>query len=265
MFTRRTLYCAFILMLVPSIARSIDNSETTHSFYFRLMGLPPMGQKQVQHIDEGLDQSVYGIRFLSGDGETQIIDRIPLFSRSPRFRYEGTGPLTFFRQNADAQLPDKVLETLDIDPSWKEILILVLPDEVGAQNEFHTMVMSDDKNSFPPNSVRLINFAQNDLAWKVGQNLKLITKGKGLSVPINIDKPQMVPLKIAMLVPEDGEWRKIFSSALPFRGNSRYMCIVLPSPRDPLLPRIPPIIIQDIPQPLPETTPTEEEEILQSH
>lgn len=242
--------CATVTFLCLALNPILSYAEETiYQFSFSLMGLPPLSNSSQQSIEDVDDFSIYGVYFENEAGEAQSIRSIPLQFRSSLFNYRGTGPLVFFRQlkNEDGTIQQQVLAKVQPQSDWQRVLIFALPKQQGAPNGFATTVISDSARDFPVNTVRMINFTQGNLATMVGEQMEPIEPGKNVLIPVNITSPRMVPIRLAMYVPDNGDWRSIFSSSIPFRGNQRFLYLILPDRSDRATPRMPPIIIRDQP------------------
>lgn len=246
---------AIFLLAIPL---SAQQEGQIHSVRFSLIGLPPL------EADDGdltgvEDLTLYGIHFVSG-GEEKNIDRIPIHSKTRQYHYRGEGPLVFYRYKANPAGPPtrQILASIALAPEWDNILVIIMPQRAGAPEGFGTYVVSDDSDSFPVNSMRMLNFSGSDLAWLLDKERERVPNRSSSMITLRIDSPRMIPLRLAALDAGSDEWKQTYATSLPFRGNQRFLCVVLPAGANTSRFHATPILINDAPTPEVEDAPDAE-------
>lgn len=241
----RALLLPVFLTAAPIFAQ-VENK--THSVRFSLIGLSPL-ESDGENVVGGEEHTLYGIHFLS-DGEEKRIDRIPIHNKTREYQYRGEGPLVFYRNtaNSEGSISRQVLARVEIAPEWENILIVIMPQRAGAPDGFATFVVNDDADSFPVNSMRLVNFSGSDLAWLMDKHRERVPVHGSATVTVNVDRPRMVPMRLAALDADNNEWKQTYATSLPFRGNQRFLCVVLPAGPNSSRFHATPIMINDAPR-----------------
>ncbi len=224
-------------VLLPCAMLPARAEEPIYTVDFRLMALPPIEGDEgegpsgasTENGMDGANYTIHDVLYQNGD-KTKKISTIPYLTQSPTYTYRGTSPLVFFREisTTDGQTERKVLAEVDISAGQSHILILALPRKGNARTGFMTHSMSDDLDSFPFNSFRMVNFSNSQIACLIdGKRQELEPRRERLTV-LPIKEPKMVALKMASLNTESGESEAITSTSVPFYGISRVLCLILP-------------------------------------
>ena len=243
---RLSMTAGLVVLLLPCFMLSARGEEPIYTVDFRLMALPPIegyqrdslnGEAEEDGLDgeaeeDGLDgenHTIHDVLYQNGDN-TEKISTIPYLTQTPSYTYRGPSPLVFFREisTGDGKKERKVLAQVDITAGQSHILILALPRKENARTGFMSHSLSDDLDSFPFNSFRIINFSNSQIACLIdGKKQVVEARGEGLTV-LPIKEPKMVALKMASLNAESGKSQTISSTAVPFFGISRVLCLILP-------------------------------------
>jgi len=221
------LMASVFLCSIPLFAQE---KEKIHSVKFRLMALPALQGNKNVGLD-GEDTIIRDVYYASGK-ETKKIPTIPYLSQSSQYKYEGPSPLVFFRERTrvNGERVREVLARVDVSNGKRNILILVLPRKGNGGNGFGTYTLTDDLDSFPLNSFRIVNFSNSEVACMLDNLTARVKAGDESVVVLQSKEPRMVPFKLISFDSQSNEWKPISSTSVPFYGISRVLCLILPDP-----------------------------------
>lgn len=222
----RFAFIVSIIVLFPLIGITAEELEDNYIVNFRMMALPPL-QESPGRSKEGQDFNIYNVVY-ADSGSSRTIPSIPYLTQSRQYRYEGPSPLVFYREISGVEHGRDILAEVDITGEIQNIMILALPRVENAESGFATFVLADGIDVFPLNSFRIINFSSKRIACQVDGNRKVLDAGDEEIIHLAILEPRMVPFRLAFYDIEAKDWLQSSSTSVPFYGNSRVLCLVLP-------------------------------------
>jgi hypothetical protein len=89
-----------------------------------------------------------------------------------------------------------------------------------------------DEDTFPSNSVQLLNFSQQTVLAKLGEKVGSVASSKSRNIPISIERRRDV-VNLALAVNKDGKTEIVEMKRVAFTQNGRRLILVYNDPRDP--------------------------------
>ncbi len=220
------LICGFLLLLVEALAQNtvevavttmiLDDGVTTEDWVGdSIAGVEGLGAANL---------------FLVSGGRSRAI-AVPFGSVSPAFVYRGPREMVFYHEPvsviADAP-PPSISANVTIPDGADEVLLIFFTDNLE-QQRFRVLPIAMDASRAKPNSMRISNYTNQDLAWMFGSERGQLEAGESASASIS-NQSITSRIRIAQFDAEANRWRIVFNRILrPGRGQ-RYECFILPRP-----------------------------------
>lgn len=135
-------------------------------------------------------------------------------------RYIGNQTVTLHAPNAAAG--DRQEGYAQIPEDWQRVLLLVLPQGAGAENRYRTLPLRDDWQSFPENSIRIINITPHLLGGFVGSESFRLETLEHQILPITSG----ASLNVAYY--ENDQWQRGLQQAQQLTPGTRLTAIIVP-------------------------------------
>ncbi len=168
------------------------------------------------------------------DIEDSII--VPAQSRSEQTTYSGSASfrLSQITRNEAGEIGNLTpVAQINIPLNLKKILIILIPSNTQSTDlPYRAIVINDDYEIFPLQSVRFLNFTHHRLAGQLGDNqFKVEARGEAVSKPTSTKGPKhLVPFRMMRYIEENQLWRPVRSTVFSIPENMRILVIMLDDP-----------------------------------
>ncbi len=182
--------------------------------------------------EEGERPGVEQVRlfYLSAGRVESVI--VPFANLGAYFSYSGPPAMHFYASPPplpeEDREPPPVVATVNLPAGAREVVLMFVTDNIAA-GTFRIIPIDTSGDSFPANSLRLINFSPLPIAYELGDERGMVAaRGEQL---VMLD-PQAGYQQFQVARPtEDGQhWRSEYSRHLQVREGMRMTCLVLPRP-----------------------------------
>jgi hypothetical protein len=223
---QRLLACIFIsLLFLECRSQSLGQNATEgiRKYHFNILYISLFGSSSVDTA-KPLNVKFFAdeepIHLSSQDGEM-----------SSYFSHTGASVLYFYHENGTNEEGDiiyKPVFNVNLGSSGQK-LIIVIPKPDGT---LVSRVFDMDEDTFPSNSVQLLNFSQQTVLAKLGEKVGSVASSKSRNIPISIERRRDV-VNLALAVNKDGKTEIVEMKRVAFTQNGRRLILVYNDPRDP--------------------------------
>ena len=152
--------------------------------------------------------------------------------------------------------------TLPAGKARKVLLLLASTGQAGAPLTVKGVALADDPSTFPPHSVRFVNFLGGELVGKIGDAVKSVPPGSSASFPYPVQaKPEaketpVFPLALARQLKAGAAPEVLFNGRIEAWAHSRALVVIFPGPTTEADPVVRTILDVVPPSPPPAAKPT---------
>ena len=150
---------------------------------------------------------------------------------SSYFRHVGASTLYFYHENGTNEEGEILYKrVLDVNLGLSgQKLIIVIPKPNGG---LVSRVFDMDEDTFPFNTARFLNFSQQTILVKLGDEVATVASSKSINFPISVEKRRDV-VNFALAVNVDGKPEVVEMKRVAFTQNGRRLILAFNDPRDP--------------------------------
>ena len=194
--------------------------DPTFFFSFQVYGLRPGSYENIHFATNASSSSP--IQFRSKSRSEVYTTSLPIRSPFLSFTRSGTGSEEATPPTAQA------LAIVEIDPSWKQVLIIFSKISAQGQREkYHAIAIQDDQSSFPRSSIRVLNMTGVDILALIGdQKMSLENLSCSPSKPISGDDAA-----VSIAAKGASRYHLLYRNNLRVGENSRNLLILRPPVR----------------------------------
>ena len=224
--SHRLLVCLFLFFIFlgshsKSSGQKVSGEIREYNFnilYLSLFGSSNGGTAEPLNIKFFADEEP--IHLSTQDGEM-----------SSYFRHVGASTLYFYHENGTNEEGEIIYKrVLDVDLGLSgQKLILVIPKSNG---ELVSRVFDVSQDTFPFNTAKLLNFSQQTIMAKLGDEVATVASSKSKNIPISVEKRREV-INFALAANIDGQPEVVEIKRLAFTQNERRLILTYNDPRDP--------------------------------
>ncbi len=170
-----------------------------------------------------------GVQYLNGDQVETL--RVGQTRFSAPYRYTGSNPIVFFREEPGAEAGEVVrvpVASAYIQPGLRDVLILFSdlerrgePVDGQVQPQLKALALNNDLKAFPAGTYRIINLSQHQVGGIMGEE-KFVIPGKQTKM---ISKPveDGADMRVHFSMKIDEKWEPKINTAWMFSANKRYL------------------------------------------
>jgi hypothetical protein len=219
-----TMFRILLILIAFNLTVSAQDSEQQISTSIRFLAW--------QKTDTRLTPTL-----TTAKGGNVKIEYLSAYDRTSPIKYRGPAKLVF---TSDGAIPDENnTRIIKLNPTWKNILILVAKDKKHASGLSMT-ALNDSTDNFPWGSYRIINTTGRALKIKIDKKVVPIANDKKPKTIISNSKEGMINILAALKESKE----PLFGCISPHSKNTRKLIILSPS-RDK---RLGPLAVRIIPE-----------------
>lgn len=159
--------------------------------------------------------------------------------RSPYYQYLGMNPIRFYRMvsQSDGTSSKATIANVQLPKGAVELMIFFI---FNANQERITRVIAvdDSLESFPLGSMRILNFAEKQLVFKMGETQFVLEPGEIEVVPVSEGQENTIQV-LAAARNGDGQMRIMYSTTWSMREGDRQIVFLLPKRNSMLVKKFP--------------------------
>ena len=173
------------------------------------------------------------LRFVNWDGDESSLKftnkgktitlRASESSLSPVYTFDGAGPLVLFKDIVvDGKTVRQTAATLEV-PAGLTHAIVVIAATDAAMTTYAGKWIDDSPASRPAGTVRLVNFSNHAVSFKIDTSEFTIAPASAHQVPIKANVRRIL-MQAATQV--DGQWKVVANNPLPVRSGLRMLLLL---------------------------------------
>ena len=168
-----------------------------------------------------------GIRFFDGEESREI--EFYSSSRSPVYKYEGTGVIYFYRENQLRSLDNEgfvqreLVGQVRVPESGGDFLLVFFKDPDSEKEAYQIYAMPDSRSDLPSGTIRIFNATQWNLLGVVGSEKIAVKPGPSRAIRVGNGS-----FKVGLAFQENGTLHRGFNSPMKLESGGRGVLFVYP-------------------------------------
>ncbi|WP_269540909.1 hypothetical protein [Cerasicoccus fimbriatus] len=169
------------------------------------------------------------------DDESPII--APRQMRSQRIAYEGPALFTLSGTptlDGVAIASPTAIAKVELKPGVSKQLLILIPNSEPS-TPYRALVIDDSFGKFPPQSIRFMNFTDNEFSGQLADvQFQIAARQEAIITPASLSAPKyLAPLRLIRKMENDGSWRPVKSTIFQLHTNMRILVLLLQDPQRP--------------------------------